>query len=420
MENFQNTQHPLNKPEPNASPLFSEFKSSKSCYASVVIPVRNEAKTILASLQAFIRQKQLNGKPIDFECFELLVLANNCTDNSVDLIRKFQQKHSFLHVYLTEVHLPNENANIGYVRRLLMNDAYQRLRNNALGAGVIMTTDSDSVVADQWIISNLKEISAGADAVGGRITINSAQLRKMDKLCREVHLLDDEYRLLIAELEGLIDDLPFDVIPRHYQHFNASFAVTTQIYEKAGGIPDVKILEDCAFYDRLQNIDAKVRHSFNVNVYTSSRHIGRCEMGLSHQFNIWKTMKQKGETVLVEAPAAIIKRLTLQQRLRKLWLQYSERKLNLNGSIRLAEQLLIPYQTILLELEKKAPFGIFYRSVRQAAEESWYPHLPLVPVEIAIDQLKKEIKQLRLTSSAKYQYDNAPSVIDADSAFARP
>ena len=247
---------------------FADFPILKTVQTSIVIPVRDEAENVEKTLSSLTRQIDFQDSGIKFESFEILVLANNCADNSVKIIEKFQRENPPLNLYFVEIELPPESANIGFVRRVLMNAAFARLKQNQFGAGVIMTTDSDTIVADDWIAANLFEIGNGADAVGGRIIISDAELEKMDALCRETHLKDEEYRLLLAEIESLIDDLPFDDAPRHHQHFNGSFAVTTEIYEKAGGVPEVKFLEDIAFFERLQKIDARVRHSPKVKVYT--------------------------------------------------------------------------------------------------------------------------------------------------------
>ncbi|WP_394754703.1 glycosyltransferase [Crenothrix sp.] len=373
--------------------VFSSFKLSKSCQTSVVIPVRNESEHILKTLTAFARQVDRHKNPLDPESFEILMLANNCTDDSVDIIKKFQQENLTLPLYLAEMELSAEDANIGFVRRLLMNAAFHRLRNSPFGDGVMMTTDSDTVVADDWIVSNLTEIKAGADAVGGRIIIDKAELKKMNRLCREIHLKDEEYRLLMAEIETLIDDLPFDHAPRHHQHFNGSFAVTTQAFEQAGGIPEVKFLEDCAFFDRLQKMDAKVRHSPLVKVYTSARQNGRCEVGLSFQINLWKTLRQSGEEILVESAQSIVNRLNVQKELRTLWRRFwDENPIALSAVQKVASQILISDQFILYQLEKKQPFGLFYSEIIQG--QGLKP-LPLVCLNQALQDLRIAIKKRR-------------------------
>ena len=175
-----------------------------------------------------------------------------------------------------------------------MNEACARLTRIGKD-GVIMTTDADTTVAPNWIEANIREIELGADAVGGRILMTQADLDSMGGKVRDLHVADDKYRLLVAEIEDLIDELPFDNGARHHQHFNASFAITAEAYLRSGGVPNVECLEDCALFDILERLDMRVRHSFDVEVYTSARSVGRARYGLSNQINEWERLAHTGQ-----------------------------------------------------------------------------------------------------------------------------
>ncbi len=369
-----------------ATALFSDFVRAPAVKISIAIPIRDEAEIIENNLDAFVRQIDLEGNPLDFNNFEILVLANNCTDNSAEIVRKFSRQNPFLNLFLEEINLSPEQSNIGYVRRILMNAAFERLKNTG---GLLLTTDGDTIVADDWIAANSDEIKKGADAVGGRILILDAELEKMDSLCRETHLKDEEYRLLIAEIESLIDELSFDHAPRHHQHFNGSFACTTEIYEKAGGIPDVKFLEDIAFFERLQRLDARIRHSLRVKVYTSSRHVGRSEVGLSFQLNLWKNLNESGEDFLVESAESIVERFSIRRNLRNIWREFSRSKtLNSEKINVIAERIFVAPEIIGRELVKLQTFGAFYENILHAQNGEWSRRFPPVALEKALRDLK--------------------------------
>lgn len=298
--------------DPFHQEIFSNFSLSPTVKSSVVIPVKDEEEYILDTLYAFLGQVEINGEPLQRDTFEILVLANNCSDRSVGLIKNFQQQNPSLNLHLTEIELSYEQANIGYVRRILMDAACNRLEEN--NGGVILTTDADTVISEDWIAQNINEIEKGADAVGGRILLHENELSELDDLTRFYHFKDEKYQLLIADLEAKILEIHYDYFPRHHQHFNGSFAVTTDCYRKAGGIPNVKHLEDCAFFDRLQRIDAKVRHSFQVKVHTSARFIGRTEVGLAYQLNTWKNSQLQNFDYLVESAESILYRFFLKKK----------------------------------------------------------------------------------------------------------
>lgn len=372
------------------------------CRVTVVIPVRDEAEHIAQSLRAFTRQVDLTGKKLDERFFEVLILANNCQDDSIEIIKMVQRENRSANLRLAEIRLPEKHANIGYVRRVLMNEAALRLKA-VCREGILMTTDGDTIVADDWIAANMEEIRNGADAVGGRIVITDAELEKMNELCRRTHLLDEEYRLLTAEIESVIDALPFDKAPRHHQHFNASFACTTEIYEKADGVPEVKFLEDCAFFDRLQRIDARVRHSPGVKVYTSSRHVGRSEVGLSYQLNQWKNLSETGADFLVESAPSIIERLSLKRDLRKIWRDFSVGKIDNGEQIRkAAARFCVAPEFITRELAKLQAFGAFYENLQREQNDrgEWTQRFPPVALDKALHELK--------AIYASETYDNAP------------
>jgi len=339
------------------------FRSSpiaSNCRVSIVVPVRDEAATIRQSLEALANQILPPG--IDQHSFEILLLANNCSDDSADIIRQFHHDMPMLAVRLDEIRLAPERANVGYVRRLLMNEAYARLRSTRSGSGVIMSTDGDTVVAPDWIAANLSEIERGADAVGGRILFSEPQLETMDAAARALHLVDERYRLLVAEIEALIDDLPFDGGPRHHQHFSASFAITTDAYEKSGGVPNVKFLEDCALYEALERADLRVRHSPDVIVFTSARSIGRSEVGLAFQINQWKKLGSEREAYLVENARSIVDRFTWKRELRKFWKAVREQGKTPSAEElnRLAEELRIPPHLLKEGLRRQKGFGECY------------------------------------------------------------
>ena len=387
----------INQKERSLSGLnLAAGRIASGCYVSVVIPLRDEARHIEKALKKFARQVDLNAQSLNPEIFEIIILANNCTDDSAEIVEKFRRENPQLKIHIWEITLCDENANIGFVRRLLMDEAFARLQKNRFGKGVIMTTDGDTLVADDWIAANLREIEKGADAVGGRIIISDSELENMTAPCRDTHLKDEEYRLLMAEIEDLIDDLPFDNAPRHHQNFNGSFAVTTEIYKKAGGIPDVKFLEDCAFFDALQRIDARVRHSPDVVVYTSARNNGRSEVGLSFQLNLWKALAESGEDFMVESAKSIVERLKAKKDLRKIWNEFSAgNEIDQQTVSGAAARIFIAPAFILSELEKRQTFGAFYEHLmrEQSKSDEWTRNFPPDALDKALEDLKIEVKK---------------------------
>ena len=366
--------------------LFSNFRIQQTVKASIVIPVKNEETYIEDLLNSLKGQVDLSGNKIDYTHFEILILANNCTDKTVDLIKEFKKKNDEINLYLEEVTLDAEEANIGYVRKTLMDLAYARLCTN--GGGIILTTDGDTIVSKDWICQNMAEIEKGADAVGGRILLKENEWEGLDKGSAFFHKKDEEYQLLIAELEAKILENFDHGKCCHHQHFNGSFAVTTECYKKSGGIPLVKNLEDCAFYERLEKIDARVRHSHDVVVRTSARCIGRTDIGLSQQLNMWKNMNIQKNKFLVESANSLLHRFILKKRLIELWNKRNSITNSIEEELNSVETEMVFDQNIIEAFRTSTYFGEWFQEIKLLNKLRWKEEFQAVEIDEAIVDLR--------------------------------
>jgi cellulose synthase/poly-beta-1,6-N-acetylglucosamine synthase-like glycosyltransferase len=98
-----------------------------SCEICVIVPVRNEEKNIIKTFKALRNQIDLDGKPFNKNRYEIIILANNCTDNSAAIARDFARDNPELNLHIVEKTLSRDRAYIGWVRKLLMDEAYRRL-----------------------------------------------------------------------------------------------------------------------------------------------------------------------------------------------------------------------------------------------------------------------------------------------------
>lgn len=366
--------------------LFKEVPVSPEVLVSVVIPVKNEADCIAECLSAFLIQTDTEGQKIDEKTFELLILVNNCTDESAAIIEKFIEKNPNVNVFPEEIILEREQANIGFVRKTLMDIAYSRLNKN--GGGIIMTTDADTIVSQDWICQNIREITEGADAVGGRILFKEDDLNNLDSNTLLFHEEDEKYQLLVAEFEThMLENFDCNKTG-HHQHFNGSFAVTTGCYEKAGGIPEVTHLEDCAFYEQLLRIDAKVRHSTDVKVKTSARYIGRTEIGLSNQLHLWSKIDPENKNFLVESFESLWTRFTLKKKLYDLWKRREKETLNLPEELERIDENMMISEDMISQFSLTTYFGEWFQCIKNQNEIKWREKFPSSPIEEAIKKLQ--------------------------------
>lgn len=365
-----------------------------SCKVCVVIPVRNEAENIQATLLALTNQVDLTGKPLNKNCYEIIVLANNCTDNSVEIIRHFARNHPSIRLHLVEKTIQSDRAHVGWARKLLMDEAYRRFQLLGYDRGIIASTDGDTRVTSTWIAATLAEIEAGADAVGGRIITDSTERNKLDQTTKLSFLRCLRYDYLTSQLEAAIDP-SFDSLPRHHCHYGASFALTAQIYERVGGLPPLPSSEDVALYNALMRVDARFRHSPAVRVITSARAIGRAKAGLADRLSELKIMG-KQQCLWVESALTIETRFHLRRQLRYLWQTRADNSIKMTV---VGQKLGINRDTLAEIIWRSPTFGRVIEQISQYQEQKAFiyeQYAEKVPLAQAITDLQLLVSRSHL------------------------
>lgn len=365
------------------SVLFQHYPLDPRLFISVIIPARNEADNLERSLQALRNQQQANGLPLPAGVYEVLLLLNNCTDDSVSVATTYQQRYPDFPLRIATIQLPVEMANIGTVRRLLMDAAYERLTKVGKPNGIIASTDGDTVVDSQWVYQIMQETNSGCEAVGGRILThadgNSVRLN---------HLRDVTYRMLVAQVEAYIDPQTYDPWPRHFQHFGASLALTCEAYKRVGGVPDVPYLEDEALYRALVRTDTRIRKSPHVRVTTSTRMQGQATVGFSEQLRYWAALNRANKCQLAEPAGAVIDRFRRRSQLRSVW-QDRFGEVNLDILLAIATDLLIDSDWLRNELMGSNYFGQLWENIEaKMASGKWALTWQPVPIVDAISELR--------------------------------
>ena len=299
--------------------LFAQAYVHPDLKLSVIVPAKDESQEITMTLDALRTQQDLMGNPLPLNLFEVLVLVNNCSDDTLQVCKVYQETYPSFPLHLEYIELSAEVAHIGTVRRMLMDTAYGRLSRTAGSKGIIVSTDADSQVDKNWVQNILLEMDRGADVVGGRIFP-----RDVPSLSKRHHLQDVNYRFFQSRLEAEIDPCLSNPWPRHFQCFGPSLAVTCDIYDRAGRLPAIPYLEDEEFRKALKRIDAKIRHAPDVRVFTSSRLRGRVEFGFSVQLKHWTDMSNNREEQMVETLETLTFKFKLKNMLRNLWLTSSD------------------------------------------------------------------------------------------------
>lgn len=352
---------------------------------SIIVPARNEARNIRKTLDALRLQTDKSGLPVNPQLYEVLLLVNNCSDQTFAIAKNYQKKHTAFPLHVAEIQLPPKKANIGFVRRRLMDEAYRRLTVNGNLKGIIASTDGDTQVDACWVYHIMQEIDNGCDAVGGRILT-----RRNKNISRIYHLRDVAYRSLLSQAEALIDPEKHDPWPRHFQYFGASMAVTCNVYHQVGRLPQVPYLEDNAFHQALQRMDIRIRKTPAVKVYTSTRMAGRVEVGFSEQLKKWSGYIKNGYTQEVEPVEAWLIKFKTRQILRQCWEAqtndgFYDRKVLQN----LAKDISVNGDWLHKELISNPFFGLFWeKALRKMSSGKWGKKWQLVHITQAISELR--------------------------------
>lgn len=386
---MQSTSASLSILVPLQSSPFDTYLPDPQLHVSVVIPARNEANHLEQALNALRNQRQRNGSPVPMATYEVLLLLNNCSDHSVAMAQAYQQQYPDFPLYVAAVHLPPDKANVGTARRMLMDAACWRLRQVGRPDGIIASTDADTRVDAYWIDQIRAEIRRGCEVVGGRILT-----RPDGRLVRLNHLRDVTYRMLVAQLEACLDPQPADPWPRHFQHFGASLALTCSAYERVGGLPNVPHLEDEALYRALLRTDTPIRKSPQVRVTTSTRTLGRVDVGFSEQLRYWESLNETSQCQLVEAPQAIYRRLLNRHQLRTIWHRRYDSQ-STDGLTHIATDLRVDADWLSDQLNQATYFGQLWEDIEnRQATGSWASYWQPVPVKAAISELRLLIQSL--------------------------
>ena len=361
-----------------------------SCEVCVIVPVCNEAALLESCLNSLWNQVDLQGKPLDLGRYEVIVFANNCTDNSASIARRFGSQHPAFKLHVVERTLSPTEAYIGRVRQLLMDEAYRRFMNVNRRRGVIASTDGDTQVSPDWIAATLDEVSQGADVVAGRIMTDRQSLSQLSTQVRSRYLRSGYYHHLKVKLEAYIDEDPFNHWPRHHHNYGASLAVTAEIYEKAGGMPAVRTPEDVAFCKVLVRANAQFRHSPRVSVSTSARSIGRTDIGFANLLAQWSVMGS--QALFVESLGEIETRSQTRKQIRVLWQRVlSGYQIQMNDVTSVALAMGVAERWLLSELKQSQTVGFLLERIdqEQAQEGSWKARWGLVELEQAIASLRR-------------------------------
>ncbi|TQI71415.1 glycosyl transferase family 2 [Gramella sp. Hel_I_59] len=349
---------------------------------SVCIPARNEAQTIWKTLTALANQ--LSGdKAVPTQLYEVLVLCNNCNDDTVELCKVFQELNPEFPFYIYVTNNPANN-NVGAARKVLMDLASERLTDN----GFIIMTDADTIADKNWLHSFLKLQTEPVDLVCGQIIPDMKGLNTKAKknLFENRHYLD-----LVSRLESEIYPQQSDPWPRHSHNSGPNMAVRNLVYKNIGGIPPIACLEDIALYQKVISSGYAVKHAMEPMVTTSCRSSSRVPGGFGSQIQNWSASKTEN----VEGYAKLRERFTAFAEIRQYYSQPFEELLNSIGHrLKIQKQML----RSLIEKHHSSNSLVIYLENFLEDHSPWNAAHPNINIAEAIHELEDHFSVFSQTS----------------------
>ena len=231
--------------------------------ACVVVPARDEEDLIASCLEALATQERVAHHE-----YEVLLILDRCTDETEEHAREIGGLHPSLKLHFLDG--PGEGS--GPARRVGMDAACARLLQVGRPEGIIACTDADTVVAPDWLAAQLRAVSEGARAIGGRIEL--ADDGSLPEHVRRRHAEEGRLRH-----EQLLSDPASEA--QHWQFSGASMTLTAAVYEQVGGLEPLTALEDEHLEGVLRRHNVPIHRLLSVRVTTSPRVVGRATRGLS-------------------------------------------------------------------------------------------------------------------------------------------
>ncbi len=236
----------------------------------VAIPARNEAECLPLCLNALAGQR-------DAPDFSVVVFANNCEDETASVARSMARRLPF-RLRVRQISLPEAQRTAGHARRGAMDMAAKMIGD---GDGILLSTDADAQPRPDWLANVTRHLGDGADAVAGRAIMVGSEAESLSAPLRARLRREAWLARLMDRIAAAIDEIPWDPWPRHCGHWGANFAVRARTYRACGGLPQVPLAEDRAFFALLDSRDARIRHAEDCVVEVSARVQGRAPGGMA-------------------------------------------------------------------------------------------------------------------------------------------
>ncbi|WP_446470360.1 glycosyltransferase [Xenorhabdus stockiae] len=212
----------------------------KDVVISVVLPVFNEEKRLNIVLTSLFNQYDESGE-LNKDTYEVVIVDNNSTDNSLNVIKKFREANPLLNLYVIE----EKQQGVSSARKCGMDFASQRSKERdkkyqLVQRFYILSADADCTVDNQWVYQLIKKMMMDKADLG---TCN--YFYDPEKFLHRPVLYEQIRKTLLCR------EFSFSLFGGFPD--GKGFAVERDLYDKVGGIEIFYQLHDGAFVQHLSD-----------------------------------------------------------------------------------------------------------------------------------------------------------------------
>ena len=226
---------------------------------------------------------------------------------------------------------------------------------------MILTTDADAEVPENWIEANLRAIEQGADAVCGMAVIDPLEALLIPRHLHEDDAREVAYGRLLDEIASLVLPDLADPWPRHTEDSGASIAIRASVLRRVGGMPCLHSGEDRALIERLRSIDARVRHDPKISVVVSGRIEGRAQGGMADTMRRRIVKQDEFVDDRVEPAWSAFYRIRMKRQFSLLWREPIDVRLYRSA------RLLALAPNVLMEAVSTPYFGLAWSRIERVS-----------------------------------------------------
>ncbi|MBB4188972.1 glycosyltransferase involved in cell wall biosynthesis [Sinorhizobium terangae] len=219
---------------------YSRAGMGDNVFVSIVLPVYNESERIDEVLLSLFNQKTCDGT-ITNESYELIIVDNNSTDDSVEKVNAFRAQNPFM-----DIHIIKETIQgVSSARKRGMDYASWRSKARDSRLGVqkkhyIVSADADCTVDSYWLHALIKKMmEENADLGTCNYYYNEESFRHRPNLFREIQKTLRCRDMSFSLFGGFPD--------------GKGFAVERTLYDKVGGIEIFYQLNNGRFVQHLSD-----------------------------------------------------------------------------------------------------------------------------------------------------------------------